>query len=139
VTVLCAAACLILAACSSNANTGPQGYLYSGSDVGAGTKSVQIIQIVHNGSAVSGTSDAVRALIHGKIPPVAFHYAVSGTDDGSHLALTLSGVKGALSFSAGWSGNNLVLDWPELDGTVTKETFYPATIDQYNAAVKALS
>lgn len=40
--------------------------------------------------------------------------------------------------SGSWEGANLVLDTPRSDGSLTKNVFVPASLADYNAAVKAL-
>jgi hypothetical protein len=137
---------LVLIACGSSSPSEPEGYLYQWTS--STGKGVAFIQIAHNGSSVSGTSETVEyqwinttsATVWSG--PTISRYAVKDDDDRNKVSLTLTpdhGTGGAsISRSGRWHGVNLILDVPRSNGSLETAEFIPASVKSFNAAVRKL-
>lgn len=135
---------LVMIACGSNSPSEPEGYLYQWK--GSTSKGVAFIQIAHNGSSVSGTSETVEyqwintTRTTGWSGPTVSRYAVKGDDDRKKVSLTLTPDRAtggaSISRSGRWHGDKLILDVPTSNGSLETAEFIPASVKSFNAAVK---
>jgi hypothetical protein len=104
--------------------------------VGGDATSAVMVQLTRQDNSLTGTFDeaGLDGVESARVKPV--HVAFTGTVDGTALTLTLSGGLGfATTVSGSLSGDEMILQAPQGDGSIAAVTLRPSSVDAYNRQV----
>lgn len=109
----------------------PGGYLASGSNY------VLFIQFTNANGTLSGEwneADVVTNNNQNMLQVSPFHTSFSAFLNGTQFNLDVNG----RTYAGSFDGNNVTIEFPQQDGTLTPITLTPASIDDYNNAITNL-
>lgn len=102
--------------------------------VGEDATSVVMIQVTRQGNSLTGTFDEAGLATAGAVTVTPVHTAFTGTVDGTALTLTFPGGLDS-TISGRLSGDQMILQAPQNDGSIAAIKLRPSSVDAYNLRV----
>ncbi|WP_052207226.1 hypothetical protein [Sinomonas humi] len=108
--------------------------------VGTAQGAAMFLQWTRNGDNVTGSLVETNIQSSDTTKTQNYNDSFTGTISGSSATLTFSGVLGATSnLSASLQGGNIIMSFPQSNGTIDTVTMTPGSVAQYNEDVSSLN